>query len=547
MRPVDLNDHPPDAELSAQVCVVGSGPAGAAVALELARSGADVVMLESGGYELEEDTNELYEIDNVGLPRVPQREVRVRQFGGTSTVWIGRCAPFRAIDHEARSWVPGSGWPVSAAAFEPYVRRAAPYLGLAPFGYGSRAWEVLGGKLPSARLDPSKLVDEVWQFSRGVVDGRPVRVQVDHAPRLRQAHNIRILLHANVTEIVPNPTATAVDHVVVRSLQGRRATVRAGMVVLCAGGIENARLLLMSRSVTPRGLGNDHDLVGRFFMEHPCSEVGTFDVSVDCMDLIARFGAFWHGVGPHRDSVFTSGIGISPRVQRERELLNCAMYLLVEPDEQAAIHALRRLASRSGHAPSEVRALLSHPWELAQAAWRRALDGMPPIPRPRRITVATNAEQMPDPSSRITLSDERDELGSPRARIDWRMHDLERETIRATFELFCEELRRLGMPTPEPIGYLTDTDDWRRAFVDTAHHSCATRMADDPRRGVTDGVGQVHGVDGLYVAGSSLFPTVGTANPTLMIVATALRAADAIRARLRCRPHRIRPTVAPRR
>ncbi len=528
MQPIDLHDITPDTALEADVCVIGSGPAGITVALELARSGIDVVIVESGGREFEADTNALYDIDNVGLHRVPQHEVRVRQFGGTSTVWTGRCAPFRDIDYEQRSWVPASGWPFTAEDFAPYLGRAARYLGLAPIEYDHHAWSAITGKTPAQRLDPGRLVDELWQFSAGQ-NREPVRMNIDFAPDLDASPHIRTVLHANVLEIVPTSNGGAVDHVVISTLEGARSTVRAQSVVVCAGAIESARLLLASRSVIPAGLGNANDLVGRYYMEHPYCEVGTFDLNDDVIALLSRFGLFWHDERDER-RVFMSGMALSPRIQRERQLLNCAMYVLPEESQNAAIHAARRLASGEGHAMHDVKTLLGSPLELAQAAKRRQLDGLPPIPTPDRVVIGANAEQRPDPDSRITLSDQVDALGMPLSRIDWRMDDQEFETIRTMLDLVTVEMRRLGLPEPQPSEWMRD-GDFRSHVVDTAHHSSSVRMGTDPSSAVTDPSGHVFGVDGLFVAGSALFPTVGTANPTLMLAGMAVKVADAVRDR----------------
>jgi len=529
MKSSDLHEFDHGAVITTDVCVIGSGPAGATIALELADSGIEVTVVESGGVGFEADTNALYDIENKGMNRVPQHEVRVRQFGGTSTHWTGRCAPFRDIDYEARPWVPASGWPFGPETFAPYLGRAASYLGLAARPYDRHTWSAFTGKTPNSRLDPANIVDELWQFSAGVFDGQPVRVNVDYADRLDRAPNISTILHANVLEIVPNDAGRQVDHVVLSTLEGVRAVIRATTVVLCAGGIESARLLLASRSVTPAGLGNDRDLVGRYYMEHPYGEVGVFDLSDDMVALLTRFGLFWHDDRDGR-RVFMSGFALSPRVQRERELLNCAMYILPEETQNTAIHAARRLRSGEGHAMHDVRTLLGSPMELVQAAKRRQVDGLPPIPPPKRVFLGANAEQRPDPDSRITLSDRTDALGMPLSRVDWRMDDQELATITTMLDLVRAELARNGLPVPEPHGWLNESD-WRSNFVDTAHHSCSVRMSNDPSTGVTDASGHVFGVDGLFVAGSALFPTVGTANPTLMLTAMAIKVADAVRAR----------------
>ncbi|MEM7286927.1 MAG: GMC oxidoreductase [Actinomycetota bacterium] len=529
MKPTDLRDHEHDTQLATDVCVIGSGPAGAIVALELASAGVDVVIVESGGWDVEPETNALYELDNVGLPRLPQDEIRVRQIGGSATQWTGRSAPFRQIDFETRPWVPMSGWPITLDELEPHLGRASRFLGYAPMRYDRDIWRAFDGNRPGPTLDPSQLVDEIWQFSKGREPGQPMRVNIDLRDRIENEPHLRVLFHANVLDIVPSDNGRRVDHVQLSTLEGKRGTVTAQTVVVAAGGIETARLLLASRSVVPTGLGNDRDLVGRYYAEHPYCEVGTFSIDDDWDALLTRFGNHWY-THPGGKQVFMSGLALSPKVQRERELLNACMYVLSEDDENAAVHAARRLATGTGDTAADVKALLSRPMELAEAARRRQLEGLPPIVPPTRIALGVNAEQRPDPESRITLSDRTDALGMPLTRMNWRMDDQEIATIRTMFEIVAAEFGRVGLPQPTASPWLYD-EDWRGHVVDTAHHSCSVRMASDPSRGVTDPWGHVFGVDGLYVAGSALFPTVGTANPTLMLTALAARVADAVRAR----------------
>jgi hypothetical protein len=136
-------------------------------------------------------------------------------------------------------------------------------------------------------------------------------------------------------------------------------------------------------------------------------------------------------------------------------------------------------------------------------------------------------EQMPDPDSRVTLSEgKRDALGMPISKIHWKVGDSERKTARRMLQLFAEECKQLGLPIPQGVPPLKDLNEFIACCSERAHPTGATRMSASPKEGVVDVNCQVHGVSGLFVSGSSVFPTTGAANPTLMIVATALRLAD---------------------
>src|SRR5437773_2846365 len=144
---VDLRDIPAGENIEADICIVGSGPAGATIARELDRNRLRVIVVESGGTERDADVDALNEIENVGRARVmDQWLVRNRMLGGSSNTWTGRCAPFDDIDYEARDWVQYSGWPFRADEMEPFLNRAAPYLGLGVgSGFSGRSfWKLFG-------------------------------------------------------------------------------------------------------------------------------------------------------------------------------------------------------------------------------------------------------------------------------------------------------------------------------------------------------------------------------------------------------------------
>ncbi|HEY8431085.1 MAG TPA: GMC oxidoreductase, partial [Sandaracinaceae bacterium] len=298
------------------------------------------------------------------------------------------------------------------------------------------------------------------------------------------------------------------------------------------GAIENARLLLASNDRKPAGLGNDHDLVGRFLIDHLNPAIASFDPK-HAPVLLERFGHYWLDDERGRH-VYYAGVALSERVQRKRGLPGCTASLLAEPREDAALLALRRVLSASrGDARAIARDLVQvsrGPLELLRAAVRRA-GHRPEILPVTALQLVTMIEQIPDPESRVTLSDARDPLGVPIVRVDWRVHEEERDAAVTMLELIEREFARIGLPAPRPAPWVIGEASWRDTVDDIAHPMGTTRMASDPRAGVVDPRCAVFGVEGLYVAGGSVFPTAGCANPTLMMVALALRLADTVRAR----------------
>jgi choline dehydrogenase-like flavoprotein len=151
----------------------------------------------------------------------------------------------------------------------------------------------------------------------------------------------------------------------------------------------------------------------------------------------------------------------------------------------------------------------------------------------RGLYVVARAEQAPNPASRVMLSEERDAFGLPRIALDWQLLDVDKRSLKVTMEALDRELRRLSLGRVEPSAWLDEPETpWvadplvSNHPVGGYHHMGTTRMATSPRRGVVDADCRVHGLGNLYVAGSSVFPTGGWANPTLTILALALRLGD---------------------
>ena len=258
---VDARSVPDGSRVVADVCIIGAGAAGITLARELTRRATSVVVLESGFLESDVDTQALYDGDTRGLAYFPLGEdrTRTRQFGGSTNQWTGECRPLDALDFEARDWVPDSGWPFGLDELRPWYEQAQTVCELSPSGYGAADWP------PHARpLAPGddRIVPVAIQFSP------PTRFGVAYRDELSASANAMVYLGANVVDLETSRSPTSVDTARVACLDGRRFTVAARTFVLATGGIENARLLLAANGVHRAGLGNEHDLVGRYFMEH---------------------------------------------------------------------------------------------------------------------------------------------------------------------------------------------------------------------------------------------------------------------------------------
>ncbi len=518
----DARSIPTGTTLDAEICIVGAGAAGITLAREFANSPLRVVLLESGGMLLEQATQDLYKGQIVGRPLEELTASRLRYFGGTTNHWGGFCLPLDAIDFEPRETMPYHGWPIRRKDLDPWYQRAQTVCQLGPFDYRPASWGITPEETPPPFAGPDfkvKILQQNW-----------LRFGPAYAPELRRASNVSVHLHANAFNFETSDNAAQVETLAVKTLAGNHFSVRARIYVLACGCIENARLLLASGKEGGNGLGNANDLVGRFFMLHltypgglivPAHPRMTFDFRTDLKYRIdGRKHWFW------------SFIGLTEETMRRRHLPNIMIFWNYDfSPVKGAADALGRMVhfDESGQAwLHDLGDVVENFEGLAEFAVTKELfgDGVPV----RSMRVECTLEQQPNPDSRITLSATRDALGMREVAVDWQLVPEDKRGAAEILHLLGREIGRAGFGRFKPM--LTEGGSWPHGFAGNEHQMGATRMHDDPKHGVVDADCRVHGMGNLYVAGSSVFPTGGANNPTLTIVALALRLADRIKGQL---------------
>lgn len=528
---MDARDPSVPRQLEAGVCIVGAGAAGITLAKALAGIAGGVLLVESGGFEPDEATQSLYQLNNIGYPQRPDYMSRARYFGGSCNLWAGRSMTLQPHDFAARPWVPHSGWPISFDAVDAWYTEAARILDLPPVDEAISQVDRMTTADERTLLHSSALAPTHSLWAR-----KPKRFGSSTRAALRRASNLRVLTHASAVGLVPADTGTSIRSLRLRTLAGREIEVTAKRFVLACGGIENPRLLLASHERWPAGIANEHDVVGRYFMDHPRAVFGRLHAPASARLKLLRGRPLAHGK-------LQLGLALSPQQQAECGALN--HYVTLEAQHSGYTEAryqsfvqTMKVALKRGYAGNrwdiarssverlpEMIYLLS-PKELMPHPVYRAYVGLRDAwPRKQAATtyvLVYFCEQPPDPRSRVTLDTQRDALGMNVANLDWHLGADITASVLGMQDVLRGEFARAGLGSLE-------AGSGEPTYTDASHHMGTTRMSLDPRQGVVDTDCRAHGVDNLYLAGSSVFPSAGYANPTLTIVALALRLADHLR------------------
>ncbi|MFZ5917477.1 MAG: GMC oxidoreductase [Chloroflexota bacterium] len=508
---IDARSIPENETIETDVCIVGAGVAGLALAQEFSGQKFRVCLLESGGLEPDRATQSLYWGENTGHPYYPLDTARTCAFGGTSHRWLlelgndrlgARTRPLDAIDFEQRDWVPHSGWPFDKTHLDPYFARAQSIFKIGPYDYNLETWEDPVRRPRLGFLD-GQVETSIFQF------GSRDTFIYDYRHEMEKAGNITAYLYANAVEIETTETAQMATRLRTACLQGSRFWIAARIFILATGAIETPRLLLLSNQAIGAGLGNQNDLVGRFFMEHPHlwsgilipSNANVFN-STDLYKIHTVNGVTIQGK-----------LALTEKTLRREKLLSfvTSIHPSVMPNRlQALAHASEKGASIFG--------LAEHRLQRFLRKYR--------LPRAEVFLLNSMSEQSPNPNSRVMLADERDVLGRNRVQLNWQLSHLDIHTIRRAQEIIDRELRRAGLGWLH-IGLTDDTPPHN--LHGGWHHMGTARMHTDPKQGVVDENCRVHGMTNLFIAPPSVFATSGYANPVLTILALAVRLADHIK------------------
>ena len=550
----------PEERLESEVAVVGAGPAGIIVALELARAGHQVLLLESGGDRFDPRRQELGETVGEDPHHDPMSLATRRQVGGASNIWGGRCVPFDPIDFALRGVVGEARWPLAYEDLAPYMERAAEWCRCGePVFNAAEVPELAGRTLVPGWRDGEVRASDLERWSL------PTNFGVVYREALRRTRGLRLATDLTCTEVVPaeggdEHGGRRVDHLVARRIDGSRVEVRARRYVLAAGGLESTRLLFASRRRDPEGLGDHSGHLGRWYMAHVEVRVGRVHFTTPPEQTIYSHERDREGVYVRRRFSF------DPELQQEEWLPNAVLWLVNEEVGNAAHrsgvlsfvylmlasplggrfvaegirrHHLQtlqppRLRDHFRNVLRDLPGTVGFAFRFAYERFLRRGRKVPGffVPSPANAyPLCYHGEHLPHRQSRVEPTDELDALGMPRLRTHLHFSDLDVAAVRRAHELLDRSLREQGLGRVE---FLHDDveEAVREQLFGGYHQSGTTRMSADPADGVLDANLAVHGFEDLFVASSSAFPTSGQANSTFMLTAFAVRLADHLAADL---------------
>lgn len=464
----------PDHVERSTVCIFGSGPAGMTLASTLATRGVDVLLIEAGGLEYETWSQDLYRGDVIGDTYYDLSDARLRMFGGTSNHWGGRCIPLEAHDFEAHPAFQNTGWPISRTDLDPYLAAACEIV-------------EIPSQFEDSQFTP-KIRKTSFQYSNPpVLFGEKFMAFCETSP------NLRVCLETALTDLMPE--GQAIRSARVKTQNGNSWKIEAQTFILCLGGIENSRMLLWMDAQNNQALNANRDILGTYWMEHPQAHLA------DVMLFQPEQGFF-------RDHEAT--FALTRDAQFEAGILNAGLQM----SEQAY---------KSGGTKEMIADLLCH----APALGERMMHGIGKA-LVCGARLQSHWEQVPARSNRVALGPKKDALGIPYTELHWRRSDADRNTVVESIQIFARELAQHDRGRVRLAKWIRNNqpipDD--ESMIAGWHHMGGTRMSDDPSSGVVDRNLKVHGLDNLYIGGSSVFPSGGYANPTLTILQLSLRLAD---------------------
>ena len=507
----DLLHDTPQAGFIADICIAGAGAAGITLAVEFARKGKTVLLLEGGGAVREDSSQAIYDSEIVGLPHRGIHTGRIRVKGGTTVRWGGQILELDARDFTPRPGIPDSGWPFPKTELTSFYERALQLEGLAKVQRSDEAvWRDLG--LPFTQFEG---LDSY--LSRWCPEPNFARL---HNKTLTTHPNIHLWLHTSAVELITEGDAAI--GLRCRTLTGIETIFRARRYIFALGGIESSRFFLQPRT---GGLPwNRSGLLGQHFQDH----IDCNAAAIEPLDLASFHDTFDPIIA--RGFKYLPKLRLLPHLQAELGTLNIGSTMAFEDTGKVRMQAKHTIRNLMRGRFNEVTGdNLSHTTRhvpmLFQQAWRYYVKRRAYAPPSVRIFLRIHCEQEPTSRSSITLTDQRDPLGLLRVRFDWQISERELDTIRQYVVIAQRSLAGVARITPDP-DLMSGSSKFLVRCDDSNHHMGGMRMSTSDATGIVDTDLRLYGLTNTYICSSAVFPCSGFSNPTHTVLALALRLSD---------------------
>jgi choline dehydrogenase-like flavoprotein len=526
---VDLEELEAQPEpIRSRVCIIGAGLAGHSLAQSLVAAGIDVALLEAGGRSLEERSQSIYNARMARLKHDGTNEGRFRLLGGSSTRWGGQLLPYTAEILQPSPSLPSYSWPLTIDELAPFYLDAERLLDADDLPFDAKPF------LDAFHRKASPLLDELPElrarFSKCAPFSRR-NLGTTVGKNIEQDNSATLYLHANLTELLLAPTGDRIEAALVRNYAGTKFRFEAEHFVLSCGTIETSRLLLASRSVNLRGVGNTYDQVGRYF--HDQINLPSAKLTGDARRMfLESFGPFLF-----RRTAHTIKFEASPQLRERLHLLAVMAHIIIDEPEDSGVSVARSLlrsVQRGDLKDAIFRELPKVPraWiDLGRLAYTAKFEKRRHASPRAAVTLCLNSEQLPLADTRIRLDDDLDHLGMPKTVVDWTISDADLITLRTFAAFLRERFSALSISGIEWRPEIFDESAEITGITDTFHPMGGCRMGTDPRESVVDSNLTVHGISNLSIASAAVYPAGGSSNPSLTIIALALRLGDRLAAK----------------
>ena len=522
---IQFLDQLPDSttHIEADICIVGAGATGLALASEFLNSKLRVVVVEAGGRNPDPKTQSLYNANVTGNPHQGVHNGRARVYGGTTTLWGGQALPLNTSVFEPRPWAGSAGWPIKLSDLEPYFSKVEDIMSIDHHPFQFDIWQKFGLNKPD--LDPNLVDVEISRWSPAPNFASRLNSQIE------SSSSVTLVLNANLTDLCLADDKDVIDTVVCKSLNGKQLVVKAKSVVMCCGAVEISRALLASKGLDQGNRFNRNGLVGRYFQDH---------VDLICAEVTPRnrrkfqdlFENFYIG-----NVKLTPKFHLSDTKQEDLQVQNVACTILFETLDTWGVTVAKHLfhSFKLRKKETDLKKKLTYVFkdlgDVIRLGWRVKVKKRTMAASHGRILLVAHTEQQPNAESRITLSNELDALGVPKLNLNWKVGEESQRTVQAMLKVIDGEFRRLDLGEVQPLSFVNGSlAEFLPHVIDANHMMGGTIMGEDPNTSVVNSDCRSHEIENLYIACSSVFPIGGYSNPTFSALALTFRIADKLKA-----------------